>query len=242
MTNSVFRLLVVVIIFNCFNCLPLIAQHRKWGMGLTFNGNMFAHANNNLYANSDFKPQIKRSLGINFKREIESAGRFKSQIFLHILTKKVALGFSEKSGATTYRQTITYKFFSADIGVNVLYENPEWRYNLRPFLGLSFSSAYFMNASFREGSSLANTFQGFGIVADTPDSLHKWTFYPYINLGVSKPFRFRAEGRQWEWTLALQLAPIQSFQNIEVPPPTGNDFKLLRGHFHHITCALNRFF
>ena len=140
MTNSVFRLLVVIIIFNCFYCLPLIAQDRKWGMELTFNGNMFAHANNNLYANSDFKPQIQSSLGINLKREIESAGRFKSQVFLHLLTKKVALGFSEKSGVTTYKQTITYKFFSADIGVNILYENPEWRYNLRPFVGLSFSS------------------------------------------------------------------------------------------------------
>ena len=242
MTNAIFKPLVLAIIVNCYHCLPLIAQDRKWGIGLTLNANIFAHANNNLYVNSDFKPQIASSLGINLKREIQSAGRFKSQVLLHILSKKVAVGFKEKSGATTYGQTITYKFFSADIGINVLYENPEWRYNLRPFVGLSFASAYFMSASFNERSRLISSFTGFGIVADTPDSLHKWTFYPYINLGVSRPFRFTTEGKQWECTLAVQLSPVQSFQNIEVPPPTGNTFKLLRGHFHHITFALNRFF
>ena len=242
MINAVFKPLVLAMIINCFYCLPLIAQDRKWGIGLTLNANMFAHANDNLYANSDFRPQIKSSLGVNLKREIESAGRFKSQILLHLLRKKVALGFSEKSGATTYGQTITYEFFSADIGINVLYENSEWHYNLRPFVGLSFSSAYFTRASFREGSSSINVFQGVVIVADTPDSLHKWVFYPYINVGVSTPFKFRQEGKQWECSLAVQLSPVQSFQNLLVPPPTGNDFKLLRGHFHHMTFALNRFF
>lgn len=242
MINPVFKTVIAVTVINTFCCLSLIAQNKKWGIGLTVNANIFAHANDNLYANSDFKPQVTRSLGINFKREIESVGRFKTQIALHLLKKKIGLGFSEKSGATTFRQSITYEFFSADIGVNVLYQNPEWRYNLRPFVGLSFSSAYFSSVSFHESSSSIGLFQGIGIAADTPDSLHKWVFYPCINLGVSTPFKFTRAGRQWECTLSAQLSPRQSFQNLEVPSPTSSDWKLLRGHFHHITFAINRFF
>lgn len=242
MTISILKSLIIAIIINSFCCLQLIAQDRKWGMGVTFNSHIFAHANNDIYANSDFKPAIKNALGVNLKREIGSAGRFKTQVSLHLLKKKVALSFSDKSGATTYRQTIKYEFFSTDIGINVLYENAEWRYNLRPFVGVSFSSAYFFRTMFQQGSRSIGLFQGRGMEANTPDSIHKWVFYPYINLGVSKPFTFREEGRQWECTLALQLSPIQSFQNLEVPPPTGNDLKLLRGHLHHITFALNRFF
>lgn len=231
----------IAITLNCFCYTHLLAQERKWGIGLTINGNVFFHTDDRIYADTRFKPMISSSLGMNIKREFNSNGRFKAQALLHVLKKKVTIGFKEKSGGTTFRTAIDYQFFSADVGVNVLYENPDWRYRLCPFVGLSFASAYFLNAKSSESNTFAGNFLGLGIVADTPDEIHKWSFYPCVNLGVSKPFQFTSDGHYWEWTFSAQLSPVQSFQNQQVPPPKG-DLQLLSGHFHHLTFALNRFF
>jgi hypothetical protein len=240
----IFRKLAFILMAITLICLcntRLSAQERKWGVGLTINGNILFHAEDRIYADTRFKPMISSSLGINIKREFNSNGRFKAQALLHVLKKKATIGFTEKSGGTTFRTSLDYQFFSADVGVNLLYENPDWRHGLRPFVGLSFASAYFVNAQSSESNTFAGSFTGVGIVADTPDEIHKWVFYPTINLGVSKPFKFRNDGHWWEWTFSAQLSPVQSFQNLQVPPPKG-DLQLLRGHFHHLTFALNRFF
>jgi hypothetical protein len=235
------KLILALIAINNFYNTSLVAQDMKWGLGLTVNGNVFFHADDRVYVNTNLKPLISRSLGINLKREFAPNGRFKVQALLHILKKKARIGFKEKSGGTTFKTTIDYQFFSADLSINVLYENPEWRYGLRPFVGLSFASAYFANAKSKESTSVISSFTSFGIVADTPNEIHKWSFYPCVNIGVSKPFQLINGGNYWEWTISAQLSPAQSFQNLQVPPPNG-DLQLLRGHFHHLTFALNRFF
>lgn len=230
MMNKIFILL-------CFTWSTISAQEIKWGIGLSLNYHLFYHSNNNLYANSVFRPAVSRTYGIGLKRQIASKGIFKTQVGLTILKKKVAL--SSKDG--NYKQTFNYSFFGTDLSVNVLYDNPETRYKLRPYVGLSLISAYYIRAAYSQKVSFFSISEGSSIAAISPDDSYKWYLYPCLNLGVSKLFHLRKEGHVWEGTLSTQLSPAPSFRQLNVPSPT-NDVQLLAGNLHQITLSINRFF
>lgn len=225
------------LILLCFTFSFISAQEIKWGIGLSLNYHLFYHSNDKLYANSVFRPTVSRTYGIGLKREIASKGVFKTQVGLTILKKNVALG--SKDG--NYRQTFNYSFFATDLSVNILYDNPEMRYQLRPYVGLSLISAYYFRSVYRQKDSFFNTSRGFNMEVLSPNDSYKFYFYPCLNLGVSKLFHLRKEGHVWEGTLSTQLSPAPSFRNLNVPSPT-NDVQLLAGNLHQITLSINRFF
>jgi hypothetical protein len=242
MTHSTFKLKHVrriksTLLILVFSIATVSAQDVKWGIGISTNVHLFYHSNNKLYANSVFHPVASRTYGIVFKREFTSKGHFKSQVNLNWLGKTVALSSSQNNT----KQSFTYNFFSADLGVNVLYDNPETPFNLRPFVGLSLASSYFISATNRQSSSTSNTSRGFNIEAKTPEDSHKWYFYPCFNLGVSRLFQLRKEGHFWELALSAQLSPVTSFSTLQVPSPT-NNLQLLAGNLHGISLSVNRFF
>jgi hypothetical protein len=226
-----------VLIILCFAYSSISAQEIKWGIGLSLNYHLFYHSNNNVYVNSVFRPAASRTYGIGLKREIASKGLFKTQVGLNILKKNVALSSKDDN----YKQTLNYQFFATDVSVNILYDNPETRYKLRPYVGLSLISSYYIGARYREKWKSFSGSKGFGVGAISPEESYKWYLYPCLNLGVSKLFHLRKEGHTWEGTLSTQLSPAQSFRNLNVPSPI-NNVQLLAGNLHQISLAVNRFF